>query len=86
MHILTNSHHYIKIYAMKTIGEKIRLIRESKGLSQEAVAFTLGISQSTYARLEKKDDRINVIRLVQIAQILNCNIYELLTEVTEAVK
>lgn len=63
---------------MKTIGENIRYIREKKGLSQETVAFALGISQSTYARLEKKDERINIVRFIQIIAILNCDVFELI--------
>lgn len=64
---------------MKTIGKNIRYIRERKGLSQETVAFALGISQSTYARLEKKDERISILRFLQIAQILNCDFHDLIT-------
>ena len=37
---------------MNTIGNKIRLLREEKGLSQENLAVALDITQSNYARLE----------------------------------
>lgn len=39
---------------MNEIGARIREIREQRGLSQDNVAFELGITQPTYARLEKK--------------------------------
>ncbi|QNK79166.1 helix-turn-helix domain-containing protein [Winogradskyella sp. PAMC22761] len=37
------------------VGKKIRHLREQKGLTQEAVAYVLHISQPTYARLENGD-------------------------------
>ena len=40
---------------MNTIGNKIRLLREEKGFSQENLASALDITQSNYARLEKDD-------------------------------
>ena len=65
---------------MNTIGGKIRKIREHQGLSQEIIAFELGISQPTYARLEKKDVRISITRLIDIAKILNISVSELIDE------
>lgn len=65
---------------MNTIGDKIRKIREHKGLSQEVIAFELGISQPTYARLEKKDVRISIKRLIEITRILNISVSELIDE------
>lgn len=62
------------------IGEKIRLIREQKGLSQDNLASELGITQPSYARLEKDDARINVPRLIQIAFVLNTTVSELIDE------
>lgn len=70
----------IIIYKMNTIGDKIRKIREHKGLSQEVIAFELGISQPTYARLEKKDVRISITRLIEITKILNISVSELIDE------
>jgi transcriptional regulator with XRE-family HTH domain len=55
---------------MNRIGKSIRNIREQKGYSQENVAKELGISQPSYARLEQKDDRISVTRLIKIAEFL----------------
>jgi|AntRauMFilla1563_2_1112583.scaffolds.fasta_scaffold17768_5 transcriptional regulator with XRE-family HTH domain len=39
---------------MNTIGNKIRQLRESKGLSQDNIAHELGVTQPSYARLENK--------------------------------
>ena len=35
-------------------GENLRIIRVAKGISQESMAIALGISQSTYCKLEKR--------------------------------
>jgi transcriptional regulator with XRE-family HTH domain len=37
---------------MENIGEKIRRIRKSKGISQMTVADTCNIKQSSYANIE----------------------------------
>ncbi|MBW6484213.1 MAG: helix-turn-helix domain-containing protein [Vicingaceae bacterium] len=65
---------------MNTIGSKIRQLREEKGFSQESLAIELGITQPSYARLEKKDERIGITRLMSIAQILKTSVSELINE------
>lgn len=66
------------IEIMNLVGQSIRKIRVQKGYSQEYMAESLGITQPSYARLEKDDNRINVVRLSQIAQYLEVNVGELL--------
>lgn len=68
---------------MNNVGIVIRKIREQKGLSQENMSFELGISQPAYAKLEKKDDRINIPRLIQIAAILGSTVSKLINEKEE---
>jgi transcriptional regulator with XRE-family HTH domain len=65
---------------MNPIGNKIRLLREEKGLSQENLASALDITQSNYARLEKDDNRISVTRLIVIAKTLETSVKELVGE------
>lgn len=67
---------------MNDIGEKIRQLRERKGLSQEYIATELGITQPSYARLEKDDDRISITRLMSVASILKTSVAELINEKT----
>ena len=62
------------------IREKIRLIRISKGYSQEYMAFMLNISRGTYSKLEKDSIEITIQRLFSIAKILKVNITELLPD------
>ncbi len=70
---------------MKNIGTKIRRIIEQKGLSQDSMAIELGITQPSYARLEKDDDRISIIRLQHIANILKTTVSELIDEKTQKI-
>ncbi len=53
------------------IGEKIRKIRELKGLKQENVAQVLGMSLGGYGKIERGESSISVDRLQQIAKVLD---------------
>ena len=56
---------------MNKVGSKIKKLREERGFKQEYIAAEMGITQSSYGRLEKDDDRLTVTKLLQIAEILN---------------
>jgi transcriptional regulator with XRE-family HTH domain len=68
---------------MNAVGTRIRKIREQRGLSQDNMATELGITQPSYARLEKKDDRISITRIISIAKILKTTVSELINEKVE---
>ena len=70
---------------MNKVGDKIRRLRENMGYSQEVLATELGLTQPSYARLEKQDERINITRLIQIASILKTTVAELIDEKTQKV-
>ena len=70
---------------MYIVKNKTCTLREQKGISQENLAFDLGITQPYYARLEKDDDKISITRLIQIANILKTNVSELIDEKTQKV-
>ncbi len=54
----------------RTLGHKIRKMRELRNLTQEHVASKLGISQSNYARMESNDVSIPDKRLTELSEIL----------------
>ncbi len=56
---------------MKDIYDNIRSIRILKNLSQEHLAESLGVSQSSYGKLERGATKITWDKLVKIAAILN---------------
>lgn len=59
---------------MNIVGNRIRQIREMKGLSQDYMASQLGLTQPSYSRLEKDDERLTITRLQQIAELLETSI------------
>lgn len=63
---------------MKTFGDKIRKIREIKGLKQESIAKELGLSVNQYGKLERNEAKLSLERLTQIAQALDVAVEEIL--------
>ena len=63
---------------MKHVIRNIRRMRLDRELSQENVAFNLQISQSSYAKLESGQSRLNIDRLYQLAVYFNVPVEELL--------
>lgn len=66
---------------MNIIGQRIKRLREERGITQEAMALQLDVTQSNYGRLEKDDRRLNVVKLLKIVRILNVNINYLFSDV-----
>lgn len=60
------------------VTQKIRFLREQKKLRHEDMAERLGISPSTYQRLESGETRMDVERLKKIAEVLEVNPDDLL--------
>ena len=60
------------------IGEEIRCQRVLKGISQEAVAYHLGISQAAYSKIERDETEITVARVYEIADLLQISALRLL--------
>jgi transcriptional regulator with XRE-family HTH domain len=56
------------------MGSNIKQIRELRNYSQEYAAQELGISQSTYARIESGAIISKIDRLQRIAEILKIDI------------
>ncbi len=61
------------------LGEKIRSIRELKGLSQEYMAEALGISVSAYGKLERNQTELHFSRLEKIIEVLEIPLEKLLS-------
>jgi transcriptional regulator with XRE-family HTH domain len=61
------------------IGKQIKRIREAQKLTQEQVALSIGLDNSSYARIEKKVNKISIDQLEKIASSLGVSLVELLT-------
>jgi transcriptional regulator with XRE-family HTH domain len=61
-----------------SVNEKLKLVRQAKGLTQEDVAEKLGMSASTYGDIERGDRDPKLSKLQKIADMLEISLIELL--------
>jgi transcriptional regulator with XRE-family HTH domain len=64
---------------MKTLGDKLKALRQGKGWSQEDIAHELNISLPAYSKIERGITDISLKRLTQIAKLFNLTAVGLLT-------
>lgn len=64
------------------VGRAIARNRVAAGLTQEQVAEQLGIGNEAVSRVERGLVMPNVARLVELADVFDCDITDLLTEVS----
>jgi XRE family aerobic/anaerobic benzoate catabolism transcriptional regulator len=67
---------------LSTLGERVRTIRARRGLTRRAVAQNAGVSERHLANLESGTGNASILILLQVAQALQCSIFELLGDVT----
>jgi transcriptional regulator with XRE-family HTH domain len=60
------------------IGEKIRKIRELKGLKQENIATALGMSITAYGNLERGDTHLTYDKLEEIAKAMEVTVQDII--------
>lgn len=60
------------------LNEKIRLLREMRGWSQEEMAEHIHMSKNGYAKIERGESKLNLDRLTQIAQAFDMDLVELI--------
>jgi transcriptional regulator with XRE-family HTH domain len=59
------------------IGEKIRMIRDIKGISQEAIATNLNISPQAYGKIEREETKLDFKRIEEIANYLQVKVEDI---------
>lgn len=65
---------------MNNYIQNIKKIREDKGLSQEYMAMKLGISQSTYTKVERGEVNLYLDRLLKIIKIFDVGLAKIFDE------
>lgn len=60
------------------IGAKIRIIREIRGISQEAIATHLHISPQAYGKIEREETKLDFARIEVIAKYLDVTVEEIM--------
>lgn len=63
---------------MEKVLNKISSLRKKKGVSHEAMATNMNLSQAAYSKIEKGETKLSLERLYQIAEVLDTNVQELL--------
>lgn len=63
----------------KNIGEKIRQIRDLKGLSQEYISGKLGISQRAYSKIERNEIKIDWEKITKISKVFEIDPMDLIS-------
>ena len=64
----------------KSVGEKLRELRESNDLTQSQIAAALGVDRSTYTRYELNDTPVTLETLTVLAQIFGVPTEQLLPD------
>ena len=67
---------------LTALGERVRTLRSRKGLTRRAVAQAAEVSERHLANLESGTGNASILILLQVAQALQCSIFELLGDVT----
>ena len=62
---------------LKTLGARLRALRETVGTTQEALAATAGISRVTLVRIENGEQSPKLATLTALARALECPLQEL---------
>jgi len=72
----------------KTFGKNLKLLREKKDLSQEAMAFVTGLSRSYYAEIETGARNPSLINISKILAATDTSFEKLLplSEVKKQIK
>jgi len=65
---------------LKLLGDRLRVIRTQRGLSQYNMADELGISDVAYSKIERGLTNVSIERLDQIAKCLHVTIDKFLID------
>lgn len=65
-------------WSLSQVGEKVRRLREIKGMKQESVAQELGMTPNGYGKIERGESSITLERLEQIARVLQMSPLDIL--------
>lgn len=68
------------------VGQRLRALREERGLSQENFALEAGIARSYYGGIERGQRNLAALNLIRIAAALGVEIGDLFPSVRELQK
>ena len=62
---------------MKMVGDKIRQIRNEKGLSQFQLSVDADLTKNQIGRIERAEHNTSLVTLSRIAEALDVSLYDL---------
>lgn len=74
---------YQKEVLIMKIGERIKLLRESKNMSQRDLADSIHVTPSFLCRIENGSSRPNIDCICDIAKALHCTPQDILCDIFE---
>ena len=77
-----NWEYFLALDFIMELHEKVKFFREVKKLSQESIAFELGLNQSQYSRRESGVIKFNSQEILVLSNILEVNPSELFSDQT----
>ena len=69
---------------MKDLGNILKSLRIAKGISQDALAFEMEVSLSTYSKLERGLSDITLSKLEKLAAFYGMNVVDILLHGTDS--
>lgn len=66
------------VFSKKEVGERLRSLRQARGLTQIDLAHTLGITQSNVSAIERGARGLTVHQVVKLAKALKASTDEIL--------
>ena len=64
------------------LGDRVRVLREHRGITRKALSLATGVSQRHLANLEYGEGNVSVLVLDQVAVALRCSLSELIGDFT----
>jgi transcriptional regulator with XRE-family HTH domain len=65
------------------MGERLKIIRQTRGLSQEKLGAAIGVTFQQIQKYERGTNRISLPAFVQICQVLNVHPMEVIGEFSD---
>ncbi|WP_152208688.1 helix-turn-helix domain-containing protein [Marinobacter changyiensis] len=65
----------------KRFGQNLRIVRKSRGLSQEHLAYAAGIDRSYVGKIERGEVNLTIEKLYLLAKTIGCSPKDLVPEV-----
>ena len=62
---------------LTALGQRIRTLRQSKGLSQEEFAASAGLDRAYYGGIERGERNVAALNLIKISQALELEVGDL---------